>query len=295
MMPAPPTLDEYRLPPSPGAREGGSRPRPEGSPDQPLVSIVTVVFNGERTLQATIDSVVAQDYPAIEYIVLDGGSTDGTLDILTRNERHITYWRSEPDRGIYDAMNKGIALARGTLIKLLNADDLLCPNSVRHAVTAYQNGASGGVIRSDMELIDEDGRFIKLMDAARGHKPFGGVVHPSWYTDRGVYEQYGLYLPYFRISGDYELFARLRMQRVPFFSVGVPLVRFRTGGASSALGGLKERFRANRFHAGTWPAFRGLFAHGFVKLRGRLLRKLLDEHGLARLQRWIRPETRHRR
>src|SRR5689334_6995758 len=97
---------------------------------EPMVSVVTVVYQGARTLQETIDSVVAQGRDDLEYIVVDGGSTDGTLEILERNRRHITSWRSEPDRGIYDAMNKGIRLARGQLIKLLNADDVLCPGSV---------------------------------------------------------------------------------------------------------------------------------------------------------------------
>jgi glycosyltransferase involved in cell wall biosynthesis len=249
-----------------------------------LVSVVTVVYQGARTLQETIDSVLSQDWEALEYIVIDGGSTDGTLDIIRRNAAHITHWQSEPDRGIYDAMNKGIARARGQLIKLLNADDLLTPGSVRRAAEAYDGGARGGVIKSDMELIDEAGRFVKHMDASRSTTPFGGVVHPSWYVDREVYRQHGLYDPNLKICADYDLFLRLHTRGVPFFQVAPPLVRFRTGGASSGLVGLRERYAANRTHLGTPAALRLLARHGAVKLRGSLLRRVLDERAIATLQ-----------
>ena len=294
MMPAPPCMDDYRRPPSPDAREGGNRQPPEGSPDQPLVSIVTVVFNGERTLQATIDSVAAQDYPAIEYIVLDGGSTDRTLDVLARNERHITYWRSEPDQGIYDAMNKGVALARGQLIKLLNADDILTAGSVHLAVEAYQREGAGAVIKSDMELIDEQGAFVKVIEARRAMNPFGGVVHPSWYVDRAVYQHHGLYHTSFRVSADYELFARLHTRGVPFVQIPLPLVQFRAGGASSGLTGLTERFRANRAYLGLPHAVRLFLRQGYVKTRGQLLRRVFSEQQLAALQRRVRPGARPR-
>src|SRR5688572_22673033 len=89
----------------------------------PLVSVVTVTFNAARTLQATIDSVVKQDYPRLEHIVVDGGSTDGTVDIIRANALRLASWSSEPDGGIYDAMNKGAAKATGDWVIFLNADD----------------------------------------------------------------------------------------------------------------------------------------------------------------------------
>jgi glycosyltransferase involved in cell wall biosynthesis len=85
------------------------------SPAKPLITVITVVLNGERHLEQAIQSVIKQDYPHIEYVIIDGGSTDGTLDIIRKYEARIDYWVSEPDNGIYDAMNKGIALARGEL------------------------------------------------------------------------------------------------------------------------------------------------------------------------------------
>ncbi len=253
-----------------------------------LVSVVTVVYQGARTLQDTIDSVASQDWGAIEYVVVDGGSTDGTLDILRRNAGTITDWQSEPDRGIYDAMNKGIARAHGQLIKLLNADDVLTPGSVRRAAEAYERGAVGGVIKSDMELIDEDGRFLKVMDATRSTTPFGGVVHPSWYVDREVYRQHGLYDPSLKICADYDLFLRLHTRGVRFFHLDPPLVRFRTGGASSGLVGLRERYLASRTHLGERTALRLMARYAAIKARGSLLRLALPEQSIATVQRWLR-------
>jgi len=286
-MQAPTTIAEYRRPPTPGARQGGGRgPAPA---DHLLVSIVTVVYQGRRHLQAAIDSVASQDHRAIEYIVIDGGSNDGTLEILQQNDRHISCWRSEPDRGIYDAMNKGIALARGRLIKLLNADDVLCPGAVRRAVAAYEEGAGrGGVLKSDLELIDADGNYIKLLEARRAIHPLFALNHPSWFVDREVYERYGLYDPSYRVAADYEMNVRLQRAGVPFVHLDTPLVRFRVGGVSSTLAGLREGYRANRTHLGRLPALRALASHGYVKVRGRILRSLLDEHQLATVQRWMR-------
>lgn len=102
-------------------------------PEKPLITVVTVVFNGEKTLEQTIQSVVNQTYDNVEYIVIDGASTDRTLDIIKKYEDRIDYWQSEPDKGIYDAMNKGIGLANGDFLIFLGADDLLfSPNLMKN-------------------------------------------------------------------------------------------------------------------------------------------------------------------
>lgn len=107
--------------------------------DKPLVSVITVVFNGVATLECTILSVQQQTYDNIEHIIIDGGSTDGTMDILLKYDGFLDYWVSEKDAGIYDAMNKGIALASGTYVGLLNSDDFFSSSdAVRHIVEALQ-------------------------------------------------------------------------------------------------------------------------------------------------------------
>ena len=102
----------------------------DGTPDRPLVSIVTVVYNGAATIERTIASVLGQSYPNIEYIIVDGGSTDGTLDILRAHEDRVDLWVSERDGGIYDAMNKGVALCTGEWVGLINADDWYVDDAV---------------------------------------------------------------------------------------------------------------------------------------------------------------------
>lgn len=109
----------------------GGKKRLEGSSKssdrkKPLISVVTVVFNGKKYLEETIKSVISQTYENIEYLIVDGGSTDGTLDIIKKYEGHIDYWISEPDKGVYDAMNKGIQLATGEWINFMNAGDTFC-------------------------------------------------------------------------------------------------------------------------------------------------------------------------
>ena len=115
------------------------------TPEKPLITVVTVVYNGAATLEQTIQSVVNQTYDNVEYIIIDGASTDGTLDIIKKYEDRIDYWQSEPDKGIYDAMNKGLDLATGDFLIFLGADDLI------FAPTTFQNIA--------MSLIDRDKNY----------------------------------------------------------------------------------------------------------------------------------------
>ncbi len=120
------------------------------------ISIVTVCFNSAKTIEQTIKSVINQSYKNIEYIVIDGGSTDGTLDIIKKYEQYISYWVSEPDKGIYDAMNKGISVATGDLIAFINSDDWYDENAMLHFAKAYQT-RKADVLYGDIIYINEDG------------------------------------------------------------------------------------------------------------------------------------------
>ena len=103
----------------------------------PVISIVTVCFNSARTLEETMKSVLGQNYPALDYVVIDGGSTDGTLDIIDRYKDRLGYFKSEPDRGISDAFNKGIMNAKGDIICIINSDDILLPGALRAVAEHY--------------------------------------------------------------------------------------------------------------------------------------------------------------
>ena len=133
----------------------------------PLISIVTVVFNGAKDIEATIQSVLDQDYENIEYIVVDGGSTDGTLDIIKKYEKFLTHWISEGDEGVYDAMNKGLTFTKGNLIHFLNTGDVYLPNSLsiiansfndNFKVAKYKVIVENGLVRNEFATILYFGR-----------------------------------------------------------------------------------------------------------------------------------------
>jgi len=129
---------------------------------QPLISIVSVVFNGEQYIEQTIQSILDQDYNSIEYIIIDGGSTDGTTDILRRYEDQITYWNSEADNGIYDAMNKGIRAATGDYLMFLNAGDSFASCEIlTQIVKRITSNNYPDVVYGSTNVLSEKGCFIK--------------------------------------------------------------------------------------------------------------------------------------
>lgn len=211
------------------------------SHSHPLVSIVTVVFNGRAHLQETIDSVRRQTYPNIEYIVVDGGSTDGTVDILQENDETLDYWRSEPDKGIYNAMNKGISMATGEIIGLVNADDAIYPDALVNVVEALNSVPDAGFACAPVDLATEDGSIfgrIRTLSDAEVHTQMYRVMafpHPGMYVRRQVYERLGGYDESYKISADYEFLLRLLENYVPYVRIKTSTGYFRTGGASGRL------------------------------------------------------------
>jgi glycosyltransferase involved in cell wall biosynthesis len=133
---------------------------------KPLVSIVTPSLNQVRFLEATIQSVLSQDYPRLEYIIIDGGSTDGSVEIISKYARRLQWWASENDRGQTDAINKGFAHANGQILAWLNSDDTYCPGAISAAVAAMEGCPNCGLIYGDANYIDEDGRVIGRFPAA---------------------------------------------------------------------------------------------------------------------------------
>ncbi len=204
---------------------------------KPVISVVTVVFNGARYLEQAIQSVVNQAYDNIEYIVIDGGSTDGSLDIIRRYEGKIAYWVSEPDRGIFDAMNKGIKKATGDFIGILNADDWYEPVIIqRVAETAEAKSQFGQVVfycdyyHYDEELsVDSKVKRYSTMQYWKGMS----VSHQSMFIGRGVYERLGDYDLVYRLAADYDFFLRMVRGGVEFMKIETHGVNFRRGGHST--------------------------------------------------------------
>lgn len=173
--------------------------------NEPLVSIITVVFNGESSIERTINSVIDQSYKNLEYIVIDGGSNDRTLEIIRKYEQNIDYYISEPDQGIYDAMNKGIELAKGEFIALLNSDDFFSKDAISISIKQIienQADYSGG----DALLIDEFGNSVFQFGLHHFNKnsffSLNPCSHISMVVNKEVYNTVGKYDINYRIASD---------------------------------------------------------------------------------------------
>lgn len=215
--------------------EGGARIKQVRRTADPKVSIVTVVYNGAATLERTVQSVLGQDLPGIEYIIVDGGSTDGTLDIIRRYEDRLAYWISEKDRGIYDAMNKGISLCTGEWIGLINADDAYADGAIRLAMQVVEGRAGVNIVHGDI-LINYPNGSSKVKHARSSGfllKYWEMVLnHPSFFVRRSYY-QGRPFDPGFRVSGDHHWTLRAWIEDPDqFLYVPKVLAHFTAGGAS---------------------------------------------------------------
>ncbi len=222
------------------------------------VSIVTVCYNSAATIADAMASVLSQSWPDIEYIVVDGGSTDGTQSIIQSFEptfENRLHWISEPDHGIYDAMNKGIRLATGDVVGILNSDDMMAsPDVIRHMVEAFDE---------EVDAVYGDVRYVKASQpekcvrfySSRWFRPsllsYGFMPHhASFYARRSLFDKFGYYDSSYRISGDFELVARfvgvhqIRTRYVHQTFVSMRIGGISTRGFSSIRIGTEEDLRA---------------------------------------------------
>ena len=216
------------------------------------VSIITVAYNSASTIRATIESVLAQDYPDIEYIIVDGKSSDKTLDIAKEyiekfKERLIII--SEKDNGLYDAMNKGIKKSTGDVIGILNSDDFFTTEkSVSTIAHAFEEDIDG--VYGDVNFIrcKGDKRIIRTISSKRihtRHLRFGLIMpHPSFYIKRACYTKYGLYKTDYKISSDFDLMARMILSGIHLKRLDFCVVTMRNGGISTK--GIRSRLTSIR-------------------------------------------------
>lgn len=200
----------------------------------PLVSIITVVRNKKTTLEKTICSVLSQTYKNIEYIIIDGNSNDGTLDIIRKYERQITYWMSEPDKGISDAFNKGIAITTGKLIGMINADDWYSSNAVELAVEQYIY-CNDSIIHAKCQIWKKNTEPYYLFSGRDDISYTMTINHPTVFVPRKIYEQIGLFDLNFKISMDYEWTMRAKQDGRKFKYIDQVITNMRLGGVSSDL------------------------------------------------------------
>lgn len=194
------------------------------------VSIITVVYNAVKTIEQTIQSVLNQTYPSIEYIIIDGGSTDGTVDIINKFRDKIDIFISEKDDGLYDAMNKGIKSASGEIIGILNSDDTYTENAISLVVDNFRNRPMD-VLYGDAMLVDGISE-IGLYDCSDIEQLWYrmAIPHPSTFVRKEIYDKYGVFDTQYLIAADYDLMLRLYCEGVRFGHIDELLTYFRLGG-----------------------------------------------------------------
>jgi len=220
------------------------------------VSLITIVFNGEAFLKDCIESVIAQDYADIEYIVIDGASKDNTVSIINQYNSYIRKFISEPDKGLYDAINKGIDLASGEVIGLLNADDMLAGNDVITKIVAlFRNDASLEAVYGDLNYVNP--RTLKIIrkwkskqaerkDLLNGWMP----PHPTLYVRKDIFKKFGNYALDLGTAADYDLMLRLlythtiRAKYLPILMINMRMGGLSNGSLKGILMAAKNDFTA---------------------------------------------------
>lgn len=204
------------------------------------ISVITVCFNSAATIKDTLQSVATQTHPDIEHIVIDGSSTDGTMEIVNSNRQRLAHVVSEPDRGIYDAMNKGLALASGDIIGFLNADDFYAMPNALELVAAPFSDPGVDAVYADLVYVDavDTNRVVRYWKS-RDYRPglfLSGWMpaHPTFFVRRGIYKRLGGFDPEFQRQADFELTMRfLEVHRIRPVYLPTILVKMRVGGASN--------------------------------------------------------------
>ena len=204
------------------------------------ITVITVVLNNKAYIADCINSVINQTYKNYEYIIIDGGSTDGTVDIIRDYQRYISAWISEADCGIFDAMNKGIMLARGEVIAFLNSDDLYYDSCVLENVVDTMLSSGADACFADMVYVKtQDLDNIVRYWRAGSFKPEllkkGWIpAHPTFFARKTVYDQYGLFDLRYKLAADYELMARfLADDKIQTAYIPKTFAKMRVGGASN--------------------------------------------------------------
>ncbi len=217
----------------------------------PLVSVITVCLNNSKTIKDCLNSVRVQTYQNIEHIIVDGGSTDGTLKIIDEFRSDHAKVVSEPDFGVYDAMNKGLLLANGDIVCFLNSDDRYVDENVIDAVVTHFAVTGADTVLADVNFFDprRPHLIVRKYPACR-FKPtflkFGWMPpHPGFFARRKIYDQYGSFDVSYTIAGDFEFIARVfSSDRISYSYLNKAAVSMATGGISTS--GLKSKITLNR-------------------------------------------------
>lgn len=215
------------------------------------ISIITVVYNNKETIKDAIDSVFSQTYKDIEYIIIDGASTDGTIEVVQSYGDQIDKFISEKDKGLYDAMNKGIKLATGDVVGILNSDDFYIDNYVIEKVVKEFKESQVDSVYADLVFVKPDNldKTVRYYDSSHFSPDkfaYGWIpAHPTFFVKKEMYEKYGIFKTDYNIAADYELLTRfLAKNKISYSYIKKPIVKMRIGGTST--NGIKSNYILNK-------------------------------------------------
>lgn len=245
------------------------------------VSIITIAYNSAETIEDTIKSVISQDYPNIEYIIIDGGSTDGTLQIIDKYKDKVAKVVSEPDKGIYDAMNKGVVNATGDIIGILNSDDIYADDKVVSDIVnkiGDKDAIYADLVYVKRDATDEVTRYWKSGEYKKGAFVKGWMPpHPTFFVRKECYDKYGAYNLKLKSAADYECMLRMiHKHGISLAYLPRVITKMRVGGQSNVT--VNNRVKANQEDRMAWemnglePKFYTLYLKPLRKV-GQFLKK----------------------
>lgn len=246
------------------------------------VSIITVCLNSAEAIEDCIESVSKQTHPDIEHIIIDGSSTDGTVEIINTHKDKIFKFVSEPDDGIYNAMNKGIKVSRGDVVTTLNSDDMYASRNIVHQMSEFIekhkfDAAYGDLVYVDRDNIEKVTRYWKAGYYQKGAFRYGWTPpHPTFFCRRGLFEKYGFFDRRFKIAADFELMLRfIEKNRIKFGYLPKVIVKMRRGGRANILNGIirgnLEIMKSFRLNNICFPPL--FFAHKLITKISQLFKR----------------------
>ena len=250
--------------------------------DKPLISIITITYNAERTLEDTIQSVINQTYKNIEYIIIDGGSTDGTLDIIRKYENAIDFWLSEKDKGISDAFNKGIEQANGEIIGIINADDWYEKNTIELVETFLIACPEIDIVCGRMQYWEHNHKSFVFDSNPNLLSKEMTINHPTTFIKRKIYEKFGVFRLDFKYAMDYELLLRAFKGGATITAIPEILANMRLDGVSDVYWkqGFAEVRKAKIIHG---HSVLNAWLYYYFQLSRRYIKKFLLFLGLKKI------------
>ena len=206
------------------------------------ISIITVCYNSEKTIRDTVESVLSQTYPDYEYLIIDGKSSDSTLEIINEYKDERIKLVSEKDKGLDDAMNKGIRMSTGDIVGIINSDDVLYDENIFQAIVDnYKDDTE--ILYGNIKYYNEDfSKVIRDYISGIGKDPSWCPAHPSMYVRREVFDRIGMYDLQYRINADYDFMVRCNINKVKYQYLNIYFVKMRYGGVSNGFEGYRKNF-----------------------------------------------------